>query len=372
MPANAPPFAPHHEAVRAETRAWIAREVTPYVEEWEAAGECPREVYRSAGQAGLLGWKYPPELGGRGVDLLADLAVNEELALCGCSGVGAAIGASKDLSPYYVGRFGTDEQRNRWLRPCIRGEQLAGLAVTEPGAGSDVASLRTRAVPDGAGGWVVSGSKVFITNGPRADWLLVAARTSDEPGYRGVSLLLVDTASPGFSASRVATLGWRSSQTGLLGFDEVRVPPGCVLGPVGGGFGLIMQSFQYERIVMAIGAAVTAADDLATCRPWAAGTDLGRWAELARSAAAVRALTYDALTRWLAGEEPVGLVSGAKWAACDLAVRTASLRLALACRAADPLEETRAERALRDARLGPIGGGAREVMAELVARGLDW
>ncbi|HVF04758.1 MAG TPA: acyl-CoA dehydrogenase family protein [Frankiaceae bacterium] len=353
----AAPFADRHAALRAEVRSFVERELRPYAAEWEAAREFPASVYRAAGAAGLLGWKYGPEDGGRGPDPLADVVVTEELARCGSGGVAAGLGATKDLAPYYVARFGTPEQRERWLRPCVTGAAVAGLAVTEPGAGSDVAALTTRAVRSGSE-WVLTGAKVFCTNGSRADWLLVAARTSDEPGARGISLLVVPTSAAGFSATRIPTLGWRPSQTGALSFDDVRLPADALLGEGGDGFVMIMKSFQWERLALALASVSAAAANLAACR---SGSQ--RWRGLAVRLAAVRALTYDALGRHLAGEEPLRQVSAAKWLACDLDVETALLRY-------ETTSDDNAERALRDARLGPIGGGAREVMADLVARTL--
>jgi acyl-CoA dehydrogenase len=333
-------------------RAFVAAELAPYAAEWEAAREFPRSVFGSAGSAGLLGWKYQDT-----PDFLADVVVTEELARCGSGGVAAGLGATKDLAPYYVHRFGTPEQRALWVAPCVSGQAVAGLAVTEPGAGSDVAALASRAVRDGDS-WVLNGSKVFCTNGSRADWLLVAARTSDEPGARGISLFVVPTSVEGFSAARIPTLGWRTSQTGALSFADVRLPSSALLGGPGEGFVMIMKSFQWERLALAVASVSAAAANLARCPARSE-----RWRGLATRLAAVRALTYDALERHLAGEEPLRQVSAAKWLACDLDVETALLRL-------ETTGTPEAERALRDARLGPIGGGAREVMADLVARTL--
>jgi acyl-CoA dehydrogenase len=228
--------------------------------------------------------------------------------------------------------------------------------VTEPGAGSDVAALSTRAVRDGDS-WLLTGSKVFCTNGSRADWLLVAARTSDEPGARGISLFVVPTSVDGFTATRIATLGWRPSQTGALSFDGVRLGADALLGEPGDGFVMIMKSFQWERLALALASVSAAAANLALCPESPARQ------ALAVRLAAVRALTYDALVRHLDGAEPLRQVSAAKWLACDLDVETALLRY-------ESSGDDDAERALRDARLGPIGGGAREVMADLVARTL--
>jgi acyl-CoA dehydrogenase len=368
---DAPPFAAHHVEIRADTRSWVRTHVTPYADGWEQAGRFPAELVGSAGTAGLLGWKHPPVWGGRGVDLLADAIVTEELARGGSGGVAAALGACKDLAAYYVARFGTDDQRGRWLPPAVRGETVAALAVTEPGAGSDVAGLacRAEAQPDGA--WRLSGTKVFITNGARADWVLVAARTGAGGGWRDLSLFVVPTTAPGFAASRIPTLGWRTSQTGLLSLDGVEVEADQLLGEPGSGFVMIMRSFQWERMSLALGAVATAALDLEAAMPWVRRGDRAGFSDLLRRVLAQRAFVYALLERVVAGEEPVGLVAGAKWGACDLAVETALFRLGLARRHGEGSEVERADRALRDARLGPIGGGAREVMAELVARTLD-
>ncbi|MCA1823643.1 MAG: acyl-CoA dehydrogenase family protein, partial [Frankia sp.] len=253
----APPFSAHHTDVRRDIRAWAATNIAPYVEEWESARDFPRELFAAAGAVGMFAHKYAPADGGCGPDLIADAVVTEEMARCGSGGVAAGLGSQKDLAPYYVARFGTGEQRTRWLRPAITGEAVAALAVTEPEAGSDVAAITTRAIRDGDG-WRITGAKTFCTNGSRADWVLVAARTSDA-GAHGISLFIVPTATPGFSATRIATLGWRTSQTGALTFDDVRLPADALLGEVDGGFRLVMESFQWERLAMALGAVSAAA-----------------------------------------------------------------------------------------------------------------
>jgi acyl-CoA dehydrogenase len=369
---GAAPFEPRHVAVRAEVRSWLGEHVRPFVDEWEATRDFPRELYAQAGAAGLLGWKYAAEWGGCGPDPLSDVVVSEELARCGSGGVAAGLGATKDLAPYYVARFGTDDQRERLLRPAVAGTAVAGLAVTEPGAGSDVAAITTRAVCQDDGSWLLNGAKTFCTNGSWADWVLVAARTSDETGPHAVSLLIVPAGTPGFTSSRIATLGWRTSHTGALGFDDVRLPADALLGGVGEGFVMIMKSFQWERLAIAVASVSASAYHLAVVRerlPAAGSRAASAYAELVERLMAVRALTYSALTDHLAGTEPLREVSAAKWLACDLDVDTALLRLEVT---GDGPDAERADRALRDARLGPIGGGAREVMADLVARTLPW
>ena len=355
---------PAHADLRSRVRAWVTDHLAPHVEAWEATGDLPRDIFPAAGAAGLFGWKVDADHGGTGPDFLADAVVAEELAGAWSGGVAAALGAHKDLGPYYIWRFGTDEQRATYMADFLRGERIGALAVTEPGAGSDVAGLTSRAVRDG-GDWVLNGSKVFITNGHWADVVVVAAVTDPEAGgHHGMTLFIVERGDPGFESRRMDTLGWRTSSTGELFFDNVRLPADRVVGGepmLGQGFVAIMHNFQWERIGMALGAVRHAEDVLGV-----AGSALG--GDLHAEAAAARALTYRALRGYVSGADVVTETSMAKWYACDLTVRI--------CEAAvdaggwPALVAGRLERALRDARLGPIGGGTTEIMKEVVGRTL--
>src|SRR5438309_1943426 len=179
-------FTEEHDALREAVRDWVQSELRPHTEEWERERDFPyRQVFREAANLGLFGAKYEEAYGGTGPDLVADAVITEELTRCGSGGVAAALGAHKDLGPYYVYRFGTEDQRQRWLVPAVAGERIGALAVTEPGAGSDVAGIATRAVRDGDG-WVLNGSKTFITNGSIADFIVVAAKTDPEAGRKGI------------------------------------------------------------------------------------------------------------------------------------------------------------------------------------------
>ena len=358
-----------------EARRFVTERILPHAAAWEAQGDFPRALFLQAGQAGLLGWKVPPELGGRGPDFLADAAVTEELAACGSGGVAAGLGAHKDLGPYYIARFGTDEQRRRWVPAAVAGEIVGALAVTEPHAGSDVAGIRTRARPQPGGDWVLDGTKTFITNGTRADVIVVAALTdpdADGGGHHGTTLFVLESTDPGFSARRIPTLGWRTSSTGELTFADVHLPADRVLGgqeAVGQGFVSIMRNFQWERIVMALAAARGARDGLG--RAVGGQRQRGRMpndrlADLAGEVEAASALARDALRRFVDGQDAVRETSMAKWFACDLAVRVAEEALRLAGPAGLTGDEARA---LRDARLGPIGGGTTEIMLEVIGRG---
>jgi len=370
-------FTPEHEALRASVRAFVEKEIHPHVEEWERAGDFPRSLYGRMGELGFLGLKYPEEFGGTGPDVLADVIVVEELARCGSGGVAAGIGGSKDLGSYYVYRFGNDEQRKRWLAPSIAGEAIGALGVTEPDAGSDVASLRTRAVRDGDE-YVVNGSKVFITNGPKADYVVTAVRTGGE-GYAGISLLVIEAGTPGFTTRRIDTVGWRTSQTGELRFEDCRVPAANLLGAEGEGFVAIMKNFQWERIIMALGAVSSAAQILDTAIGYAREREAfgrpiakfqvwkHRFADLATEIEAARALTYHAVRKFVAGEDALREVSMAKAMACELDWHVAD-ECVQVHGGYGYMMEFSAQRAWRDARLGPIGGGTTEIMREIIAK----
>src|SRR5947207_7133295 len=195
-------FTEEHDALRDAVRDFVTHELGPHAEEWEREQDFPyRQVFRDAAKLGLFGAKYEEAYGGTGPDLAADAVITEELALCGSGGVAAALGAHKDLGPYYVYRFGTEDQRRRYLVPAVAGERIGALAVTEPGAGSDVAGIAARAQRTDAG-WFLSGTKTFITNGPIANFVIVAAKTSPDAGSHGISLFVVDAETPGFSVHR--------------------------------------------------------------------------------------------------------------------------------------------------------------------------
>ena len=357
-------WSPAHDELRATVAAWVRDEIAPNVEEWERTGDLPRDVFSSAADIGLFGWKVTPEYGGTGPDFLADAVIAEELAGAWSGGVAAALGAHKDLGPYYIWRFGTPDQRAHYMPSFLKGERVGALAVTEPGAGSDVAAMRTRAVLDGSD-WVLNGSKTFITNGHWGDVIVVAAVTDPEAGgHHGTTLFIVERDDPGFSSTRIDTLGWRTSSTGALSFADVRLPAERVVGGdamVGQGFIAIMQNFQWERIGMALGA-VRHASDVADVAANALHGDFFAEIEAARS------LTYSALRGYLSGDDVVTETSMAKWYACDLSVRVCEAAIDAAGWPA--LVRGRLERTLRDARLGPIGGGTTEIMKEVVGRTL--
>jgi acyl-CoA dehydrogenase len=296
----------------------------------------------------------------------------EELAWCGSGGVAAGIGAHAGIALPPIWKFGTAEQKNKYLVPGIRGETIAALAISEPDAGSDVASIRTRAEKVD-GGYVVNGSKTFITGGVRADVLVTAVRTTPEGGHQGMSFLIIERG-PGVTSSPLEKLGWHASDTALITFDDVFVPEENLLGTENGGFYLIMANFQWERLLMALGA--VGAMQVAFERTLAFAREQGghqairhTLAEIAVTIEAGRDVTYAALRRYVAGEDAVREVTIAK-----LATQRASFEVMDTCLqihgGAGYMVEYDIQRAVRDARLGPIGGGTDEIMKEILGRSL--
>src|SRR5215218_8966713 len=230
-PNPTPPFTEEHERLRAEIRRFVSEELRPHAAEWEAARWFPNEVFTRMAELGLLGLKYPVEYGGRGGGYLDDAVLTEELGRCGSGGLAAGVGGHIGIATPPIWKFGTDDQKRRFLAPAIRGERIAALGITEPGAGSDVAGLRTSARRVN-GGYVVNGSKTFITNGVRADFLVCAVKTTEAGGHHGISFLVLERDMPGYEVSRkLEKMGWHASDTGELSFTDVEVPAENLLGP---------------------------------------------------------------------------------------------------------------------------------------------
>jgi acyl-CoA dehydrogenase len=336
---------------------FVESRLRPHADEWEAASWFPNEVFGMLAERGWLGLKYGPD-----ADWVADAVFAEELARCASGGLAAGIGAHTSIATPPIAKFGTPEQVERWLEPAIRGEKIGALAITEPDAGSDVASARTRAVRVD-GGWLVNGAKTFITNGVRADFYVTAVRTRPEPGHGSLSFLVIERGE-GVRASKLEKLGWHASDTGEIAFDDVFVPDEHLLGEEGRGFYLIMANFQWERLLMALGAVGSMRAGIERALPRVRGQaarHVVAWH--ATRAEAGAALTQHALRRFLAGDA-VREVTMAK-----LATQRASFELhdaLLGLLGPDP----ELERAARDSRLGPIGGGTDEIMKEILGRSI--
>jgi acyl-CoA dehydrogenase len=378
--APTPPFSEEHEELRASARGFIERELTPHAERWEDERWFPDEVFAKLARQGLLGLKYPTQYGGQGGDYLHEAVLIEELARIGSGGTAAGIGAHVNIATPPIWKFGSEDQKERYLAPAIRGEKIGALGITEPGTGSDVAALRTRAERV-EGGWLVNGEKTYITNGVRAHFIVTAVKTTEQGGHRGISFLIIDRGD-GVSSSKLEKLGWHASDTATISFQDVFVAEENLLGGLHEGFALIMANFQWERLAMALGAvgamqlawertAAFARERHAFGRPLSRHQAIRhRLVDLATSAHTCRCVAYDALRRFVAGEEPLREVTMAK-----LLTQRASFELMDACLqihgGAGYMREYWVERAARDARLGPIGGGSDEIMREILGRNLE-
>ncbi|MDB4943432.1 MAG: Butyryl-CoA dehydrogenase [Labilithrix sp.] len=367
-----------HAQLRRSAGAFAARHIAPHAYAWEEAGEFPRELYRTAAAAGLLGVSYDPEEGGAGGDLSHAMVAAEELVLQGHS-VGTVVSLnSHGIAIPPILRAGTAEQKARFVRPVLRGEKISALAITEPGGGSDVASLRTKAVRDGDC-YVVNGAKTFITSGVRADLVTTAVRTGAE-GHGGVSLLVIEAGTPGFTVGkRLAKTGWGASDTAELHFEDCRVPAANLIGPENGGFLAIMVNFATERLFLA-GQCVAIAElayrqsvQYARDRRAFGKSLMGhqvirhKLADMVTRIAAARALVSECVVRVVRGEQVPGLAAMTKNAATDMCSFVADQAVQIHG-GAGYMRETLVERLFRDARLYPIGGGTREIMNEIIAK----
>ncbi|WP_369254995.1 acyl-CoA dehydrogenase family protein [Geodermatophilus amargosae] len=373
-------FTAEHHAFRELVRDVVEREIAPHVDEWERAGTFPaHELFPKLGELGLLGLEYDPAYGGQGADHLFSVVLCEELHRSGCAGVPMAIGVQTMMATPSLHDFGSDDLKRRYLEPAIRGTAVCSIAVTEPGAGSDVAGLRTRAVQDGDD-WVINGSKLYITNGTQADWLCLLARTSDEGGHRGMSQIIVPTDTPGFAVSRkLDKLGNRSSDTAELYFEDVRVPLANTIGTVGRGFQQQMSQFVVERMFAAYGAVGSCRAALertreylrqrqAFGRPLAANQYVAfRLAELSAQVDLLQSHNHVCAQSYVDGEDTTRAATVAKLTAGRLLREVADTCLQFHG-GMGYMEETWTSRFFRDSRLASIGGGADEVMLQVLAR----
>lgn len=370
-----------HEVFRATVAAFVAREIRPHAQQWEAAGVFPRELYVKAATAGLLGLRYEPRWGGSGLDYFATVVLCEELAKCDSIGTAVGLMAQSEFALSAIADEASDDLKAAYLAPAIRGELIGAIGVSEPGAGSDVAAICTRARRDGDE-YVISGQKTFISNGTRADFLTLAVRTG-EPGPQGISLVVFPTDTPGFSVGRrLDKLGARASDTGELFFDDCRIPATNLVGDQGRGMRYILSHFAGERLVIAafaVGAMehlITMGLDYAGARHafgdalWNFQTWRHRFADMATRLEATRLLTYQAADL-LNRRDPAAesAVSMAKLAAAQAAQFVAAEVLQLHG-GFGQMEESPVPRYYRDVAGFSVGAGTSEIMRELIARAL--
>jgi alkylation response protein AidB-like acyl-CoA dehydrogenase len=376
------PFTEEHEAFRATVRRLVEDELAPHARQWEEDGWFGDWVMPRLGELGLLGLTVPPAYGGAGGDYWSTVVFAEELVRARSGSLTMAVGVQTDMATPPILKFGTEEQKQAYLAPAVRGEKVAAIGISEPDAGSDVRAIRTRARPDGSD-WIIDGAKTYITNGVRADFVTMVVRTADpQPNdpWGGISLFLVDTDLPGFEvASKLDKVGMRASDTALLHLDGVRVPGEALLGTLHEGFKQIMWQLQGERLIAAIGGVAGAQLGLERTMAYvrereAFGRPIASFqvtkhtlVDMATDIAAVRALVYECCDAWNRGEYAVERIAMSKLASAQLAFRIADQCLQLHggygySREAD------VERGWRDARLSRIGGGADEVQREIISK----
>ncbi|WP_082530528.1 acyl-CoA dehydrogenase family protein [Aeromicrobium sp. Root344] len=377
---------PERRALREMVTAFTEKEVVPHLPAWEDACEVPRDLHQKAAEAGLLGVAFPEEVGGQGGDLVDSAIVTEAvLEAGGSTGLIAALFTHGIALPHIVAS-GNAELIDRYVRPTLAGELIGSLGITEPGGGSDVANIRTKAVRDGDD-FVVNGAKTFITSGVRADFVTTAVRTGGE-GYGGISLLVIDKGTPGFTVARpLKKMGWHCSDTAELSFDDVRVPASNIVGDVDGGFVLVMQQFVSERLGLAVQAYSTAQRSLDLAVAYARERETfgkpliarqvirHKLVDMHRRTAAARALTRQAVERAVDGDRTdpaiildAVLAKNQSVEACEWVVSEAVQIFG----GMGYMRESEIDRHYRDARILGIGGGATEVLNDLAAKLLGY
>jgi citronellyl-CoA dehydrogenase len=379
--ARHPLFTDDHEALRQSIRTFVEKELAPHAEEWEQAKDFPDWVFHRMGELGLLGLHFDPEDGGQGGDYLTMLVLSEEMARCGSGGVAMGVSVQCEYVTPPIAKFGTEAQKEKYLRPAIRGEIIGALGITEPGAGSDVAGITTKAIRDGDE-YVVNGRKTYITNGVRADFLLLVAKTDPSQRHAGMSLFLVDTDTPGFHVEkRLDKVGMHTSDTAELRFEDMRVPAENLLGEEGKGFHNIMWELQGERLSASAGACAGAQLVIDRTIEWvqereAFGQRLAEFqavrhqlAECQTKVDAARALTYETAWRVQLGEYPVRAITEAKLLSTRTHFEVADTCLQLHGGMGYMMEHW-VQRSWRDSRLARIGAGADEVMLDYIAKAM--
>jgi citronellyl-CoA dehydrogenase len=371
-------FTDEHEQLRESITNFAVKELAPHAEEWEET-TFPDWVFRRMGELGFLGLDKPESYGGQGGDYFSAMVLAEAIANANCGGLAMGVAVQTDMAMPPILAFGTEEQKQEWVVPAIKGERILCLGITEPDAGSDVAAIKTRARRD-ADEYVISGSKTFITNGHRADVIVLVAKTDPDAGYDGFSLFLVPMDAPGvIREKKLRKLGMHASDTALLAFQDVRVPASAMLGQEGKGFYHIMWELQGERMIGSAGSVAGAQKCFDRTLEYAKereafGRAIGhfqvtrhKFAEMATKLEAARQLVYVTAWRFANGEYPVREISMAKLYASRVACEIADECIQIHG-GAGYMKEYGVERAWRDARLNRIGAGTDEIMLEVIGR----
>jgi alkylation response protein AidB-like acyl-CoA dehydrogenase len=371
-------FTDEHEALRESIESFARKELAPHTEEWERDG-FPDSVFKRMGDLGFLGIYFPEEYGGQGGDYLMSIVRGEAMAQSGNGGLNMGIAVHTDMATPPILKFGSEYLKQTYLVPAIKGEKISCLGISEPGAGSDVAGIRTRAVRDGDH-YVINGAKTFITNGVRANFIVLVTKTDPDAGYDGFSLFVVDTDTPGYHISKkLEKLGMHSSDTAELTFDDMRVPAENLLGEEGKGFYHIMWELQGERLIGAAGCVAGAQRVFDQTLEYAQqrnafGRPIGRFqairhkfAEMAMKIETARQMVYTTAWRVEQGDYPVREISMAKLYASRIACEVCDEAVQIHG-GYGYMKEYHVERAWRDMRLNRIGAGTDEIMLEVIGR----
>ncbi|MCP5211120.1 MAG: acyl-CoA dehydrogenase family protein [Hahellaceae bacterium] len=373
-------FTQEHQELRRTVKSFVDNEINPFVDEWEKAGEFPmREIFKKLGDLGLLGISKPEKFGGMGLDYSYNLVAAEELGTAHCGGVPLAIGVQTDMCTPAIAKFGSESLKEEFLTPAIRGEAIGCIGVSEPGAGSDVAGLKTTARKDGDD-YVINGTKMWITNAPQADFICLLANTSDDKPHKNKSLIVVPMKSPGITiAPRLDKLGMRSSETAQIFFDDVRVPQRNRIGAEGTGFMLQMIQFQEERMwgaantIKALEYCVNSTINYCKERKTFGQSLIDnqvihfRLAELQTEIECLRALTFQACEDYINGKDATRLASMAKLKSGRLG-REVTDACVQYWGGMGYMWDNPVSRAYRDVRLVSIGGGADEIMLGIICK----
>ncbi len=371
-------FNEHHDQLRESIARFVAKELAPHAEEWEET-TFPDWVFERMGELGFLGLHVPEQYGGQGGDYFSSLVLAEEMGGSLSGGLSMGVAVHTDMAMPPILKFGTEEQKQEWVVPAVAGRKILCLGITEPDAGSDVAGIKTRAVRDGDE-WVINGSKTYITNGHRADVIVLVTKTDPDAGYDGFTLFLVPMDAPGvIREKKLEKLGMHASDTALLAFQDVRVPDSAVLGQVGKGFYHIMWELQGERLIGAAGCVAGAQRCFERTLQYAQertafGRQIGKFqvirhkfAEMATKIESARQMVYVTAWRVENGEYPVREISMAKLHAARIAVEVADECIQIHG-GAGYMKEYGVERVWRDMRLNRIGAGTDEIMLDVIGR----
>ena len=369
---------PEHEMFRASVRKFVEEELAPRAREFDEMGRIDKACFLRMGELGMLGIRFDPKWGGAGLDWSYTAVMFQELGRCDNAGVAMGISVQTDMATPSLHQFGSDELRQRFLVPAIKGEMVGAIAVTEPEAGSDVASIKTQAVRDGDD-WVINGNKMYITNAATADWLCLLAVTEAEAGYGGFSQIIVPTDTPGFSYQLLDKIGNWGSDTGQLFFDNVRVPVSHTIGEIGRGFQQQMRQFQDERLVACVSSCAGARRLWTRTKDYCAeriifGKPLGKmqvtqfkFVEMLTEITAARELIHACIRKRLRGEDATQEISMAKLFTGRMARSVADQCIQL-YGGSGYMKDNIAGRAFVDTRLMSIGAGADEVMIHYLAK----